>query len=501
VKATLAVISEFIEHPPGDLPPMLTWDEIRRVEETGLVEVASHTHDLHRYVTCNPYRDTWPAVTARRYILSEARYENRDEYRARIVSDLRTSQAVLTRQLGHTVPVLVWPYGEHNRLAREVAKQAGFNVTLALGWREVRPADFAAGCLPRIQVGRTMDFTPRDPVWIHPPPTPWRAARIDLDRIFDSDPKTFLARVDSTIARARAIGATRAILQGCPDPEGDGMIRQSYFMNHQIPVKADVWSMVAAKLTQARIRVWIRAPSLNLPWAWVRHPEWRIPFQPRGFTEPTPRYFRVSPDLPDARRAAMDFYSDIAVYLPIQGVVFDDDVYLAGAECLNGTPNSDPVAKAAALRGYLDEIETAVRAWRPDCVFARTVPPQVVERAGVHPEYALDLDECLRDQDVVVVPVDGASHGVGSLASRAVSRWRKSNPTALGAPPVLFMLDVYDEATDTWTPSAELVDQARRLKQAGIVHFGVKPVTADSAALPDRLLDGPSPPPPGAATR
>jgi biofilm PGA synthesis lipoprotein PgaB len=490
VKATVAVVSAFVEHPPRDLSPLLDWNGIRRVERSGRVEIASHTHDLHRYETCNAYRDTWPSATTRRYLLREARYENRDEYRARIRADLVRSQEILTRKLGHPVPVLVWPYGEHNRLARDLASQAGFSFTLALGWREALPADFALRCLPRIQVWRTMDFSSRDG-WIRAPRAAWRAVRIDLDRLYDADPTTFRNRLDATVARARALGATHAILQGCPDPDGNGMIRQTYFMNHQIPVKADVWSMVAAKLAQARIRTWIRAPSMNLSWAWDRHPEWRIPLQPRGSDERMPRYFRLAPDLPEARRAAMDFYTDIAVYLPIQGVVFDDDVFMTGAESPAGTPSSDPAAKAAAMRGYLEEIETTVRAWRPGCLFARTVAPAVVERAGLHPDYAQDLDAIMREEDLVVVDAGTNGAAIGSLAAEAVRRWRAASPS--GVPPVMIVLDALDETTGRWSTAAELIDAARRARQAGIAHLGLGPLVPDRGEWPDRLLEGAAP--------
>jgi hypothetical protein len=55
VKATLSVISSFIDAPPGDLPPLMTWDQIREAGESGFVDIASHSHGLHQYETCNPY--------------------------------------------------------------------------------------------------------------------------------------------------------------------------------------------------------------------------------------------------------------------------------------------------------------------------------------------------------------------------------------------------------------------------------------------------------------
>src|SRR3990172_9563451 len=113
VRATLSIVTSFLDDPPKDLAPLMSWEQVREADRSGLVEIASHSHNLHRYVTSNPYRDTDPSVTARRYLLHEARYEDREEYRARIREDLRESRRILKEKLGHEVAVLAWPDGEH----------------------------------------------------------------------------------------------------------------------------------------------------------------------------------------------------------------------------------------------------------------------------------------------------------------------------------------------------------------------------------------------------
>src|SRR5882672_2949452 len=136
----------------------MTWSELRDVARDTLVDVESHTHALHRYETMNPYRDTAPSVATRRYLLAEARYENREEYRARLRADLDTTRRVLRERLGIEPMLLVWPYGMHNEMARGLAEQAGFRATLALGGREVTRDDLRSGCLPRIMVTRRLRF-------------------------------------------------------------------------------------------------------------------------------------------------------------------------------------------------------------------------------------------------------------------------------------------------------------------------------------------------------
>ncbi|HEY6097281.1 MAG TPA: polysaccharide deacetylase family protein, partial [Candidatus Deferrimicrobium sp.] len=38
VKATLSIVSSFIDAPPADLPPLMTWEQIREAGESGFVE-------------------------------------------------------------------------------------------------------------------------------------------------------------------------------------------------------------------------------------------------------------------------------------------------------------------------------------------------------------------------------------------------------------------------------------------------------------------------------
>jgi biofilm PGA synthesis lipoprotein PgaB len=536
VTPTLSIITSFVDRPPTDLPPLLTWDEIRRIDQSGEAEIASHSHDLHRFETCDPYKDTAPSVAARRYLLAEARYEGREEYRARVGRDLLDSQHALHEQLGHDAAALVWPYGLHNEMARGLAERAGFSATLALGWRAVTPEDLRAGCLPRIMVTRNTKFAGADLAWLRPPAAPVRAAQVDLDALYDPDPAVFRGRVERLVARAREIGATHVFLQVCADPRGDGTLRQAYGMNHQLPVSADVWSMVACKLAQARIRVWARVPTMNLTWVWDQHPEWRLRTE-TPTSGPARWRTRLSPDLPEVHRAAIDLLTDLAVYLPLDGVLFDDDAFVRPGERLALGRGPDATGAAGAIRDLLEDCKTAVRAWRPECKFGRTIDASVVETAGVHPALAQDYAQCLRDYDLTVVAahpparrgVHEAGGWIGPLARRAVERWRSSAasrpfasrvpsrpdlpgpgaPATLattsgraakpaganpGPPRVLFRLDAYDGAAGRWIPSRALLQMVAEARRAGLSSLGVAPLVPDQGEIPAGLLDSGTPP-------
>jgi hypothetical protein len=317
---------------------------------------------------------------------------------------------------------------------------------------------------------------------------------VDLDAIWDPDEAVFRARLDQSVARVCALGATTVILPVCTDPTGDGRLSRAYAMNHQLPVLADVWSMAAAKFAAARLRVWVRAPALNLTWVWERHPEWRIRAGERD--DATRWGTRLSPDLPGVRAAAADFFTDLAVYLPLDGVLFDDDAMMLPGERLALDRYASARAKSVAIRGLLEDCKQAVRAWRPECRFGRCVPADVVRHAGVDSRHSQDYADCLAHDDLTVIdsgePGRGhdrvAPHEVERLARQAVARWRAARLRGSdGEPPVLLMLPAYDVHSHDWIAASAQREMAVAALRAGLRQLGTCPVAAEGV-LPTGLL-------------
>ncbi|MEO7843589.1 MAG: poly-beta-1,6-N-acetyl-D-glucosamine N-deacetylase PgaB [Candidatus Eisenbacteria bacterium] len=464
VTATLAIVTSWVDRPPDGVPPLLSWDEIRALDRDGLVEIAAHSHDQHHFVTTNPYGDTEPAVTARQYHPGEERYETRSAYEDRLDADLREAQRVLHVKLGHPVTVLAWPYGEWNTTSRRIARRNNFTTSLGIEGSEVAPESLAAGHLSRVMVYREVPVASPDLSWLRTPRRAVRAAQVDLDDLADPDPGVVDERIARVIARLGALGASHVFLQGVPDPAGDGSFTEAYFMNHQVPVRADLWSMVAHRLARQQLQVWIRVPS---PWS-----------------------HRVSPDIAAARQAAVDFYSDLAVYLPIHGVLFDDDAHLRAGE-MRGSP--DPAARRDAIRGMIEEIKAGVRAWRPQCRFGRVIDPSALGREGVDPEFAQDAGECVRLDDLVVVPArpgpgeagDDPAAWAAALAGQASRVARSAG--AHGAP-ILLRFDAHDAATKRGLDGAVLTRMIRGAEGAGIRDVGIRRITPTGGDLPDGLL-------------
>ena len=368
VPADLAVISGYVDHPPADMPPLLGWTELRHLAQSGLVEMMSHSHMLHMYGVTNPQGLSAPAVSSRVYFLNEHRYENRDEYRERILRDLTLSRARMREMLGVDVDVLAWPYGEHNDVARDVAREAGFRTTLGLEGACVWVSDLQAGYLSRVMVTRNDVISGKDLSWLFPPARESRSVVVGMDAIYDPDSLKTIANIESVIRELWDRQATDVWLSTCSDATGSGYLESTYFMNHQAPVKADIWSMTTIRMKRAGFRVWARVPALNLTWAWVAHPGWRLAFEGQGGRWP----FRLSPDVPEAVSAARDFYNDLAVYAPVDGLIFETDARLGEGDGLRGSPDADQATKDQVMNEYVSALERTVLAWRPNCKFARS---------------------------------------------------------------------------------------------------------------------------------
>ena len=108
---------------PRPREDFVTWDEVREMQRSGLIEVATHAYDLHQGIPANPQGNTEPAAITRRY--ADGRYEQDAEYLARIERDLAASSRSIRRQTGIAPRILVWPYGRSNLAGQAIAAKLG----------------------------------------------------------------------------------------------------------------------------------------------------------------------------------------------------------------------------------------------------------------------------------------------------------------------------------------------------------------------------------------
>jgi peptidoglycan/xylan/chitin deacetylase (PgdA/CDA1 family) len=148
--AVIALVTGWMEVPAGgtvrygdlDLPRshFLSWAQARAMQASGLVEFASHSHDLHRGLLGNPQGNELAAAAAWAFDRRSGRYEDDAALRRRVQADLARSAAIMRRELGRAPRALVWPFGRFAGPSIEAARAAGFRFALTL---DPEPADAA----------------------------------------------------------------------------------------------------------------------------------------------------------------------------------------------------------------------------------------------------------------------------------------------------------------------------------------------------------------------
>jgi poly-beta-1,6-N-acetyl-D-glucosamine N-deacetylase len=287
--AVFALVGSWLEVPQGQQvhygeslasrDMFVTWEQVREMHKSGLVEIASHTYDLHHGIPANPQGNIEPAVITRLFDAAKGTYEDDKTYRSRVKLDLETNSAVIARETGRKPRVMVWPYGAYNGMAVDVAREAGMDITATL--------DEGMGDTSRLNVipRRLVTNDPNLPAFVEDLRgaaivPPMRVVHVDLDYVYDPDPKQQDANVDALLERVKTLGANTVFLQA--DTAAHDAV---YFPNRHLPVRADLFNRVSWQLNRRLdVKVFARLPMLP--------PE---------------------------------IYEDLARYAPLDGLLFQDD--------------------------------------------------------------------------------------------------------------------------------------------------------------------------------
>ena len=135
--AVIALVGKWMDVPDGQMVDydgepvprgkFLDWEQVREMQASGLVEVASHSYNLHRGILANPQGNTQPAATTR--LFANGQYEDDAANLARLRHELRDS---ISKHTGKAPRIIVWPYGRSNGAAQQVAAELGMPIGLTL---------------------------------------------------------------------------------------------------------------------------------------------------------------------------------------------------------------------------------------------------------------------------------------------------------------------------------------------------------------------------------
>lgn len=487
---------------------LLSWDELREMSESGLVEVGSHSFDLHRGVLGNPQGNMEPATTTRRWIAEERRYEDEAAWRKRVKGDLERNRDLIRRRTGKAPRVLSWPYGRYNTPAREIAERLGMPVGLTLDdGANVR--DTPLWGLRRILVERGMSL------WdlnreieirnqnLSDNDRPQKVMHVDLDFVYDEDPEQQNRNLGHLLDRIVAMGVNTVYLQAFADPDGNGSADAVYFPNRRLPMRADLFNRVAWQIRT-------RTPVKRL-YAWMPLLSWELPTSDpaaadRVVTLPGEKsgrvnmgYIRLSPFSPRARQAIREIYEDLTRAAQFEGLLFHDDVTLSdyedgsafGAEAYRswGLPGSVQeirksddllgrwtILKINALDELAMEMAEVVRERQPSLKVARNLYARVVTNPKAEVWYSQSLDNSIARYDftaIMAMPYMEKAPDPAAFYRELVAAVN-ARPGAMRK--VVFELQAVDwREGNRPIPSRELGDTIRRLYALGVQHVGYYP--------------------------
>ncbi|RPE82017.1 poly-beta-1,6-N-acetyl-D-glucosamine N-deacetylase PgaB [Vulcaniibacterium tengchongense] len=483
--ALVAVVTDWVDLPPGrtidygprpfDRDDFLTWEQLREMQASGLVEVASHSHDLHHGVNANPQGNTTPAAVTRIYDPQRRRYESEAEYLARIRRDLATSAGTIERELGRRPRAMVWPYAAYSSQTNRIADELGMRVTFDLEGRSQKVTGDLHG-LARLLLMDNPNVGDLAYELRHDEELEGlRGLQIDLDYVYDPDPEQAARNLDKLVERVKQIGPTHVFLQAFADPDGNGSADALYFPNRHLPMRADLFNRVAWQLrTRAEVKVfaWLPVLGFELPDPAQRQ---ELAIHSRNPAET----FRLDPFKPQTRRIVSEIYEDLAVNSYIEGLLFHDDALLREDELVGVAP-ATPTARTQALIDFTLELHRAAGKWRPKLVTVRNLFAAPVLQPGSEAWFAQRLDAFNRAYDytaVMAMPWMEGSREPQAWLDRLLEEVARS-PDGLAR--TVFELQTVDWRTDRPIPTERLKAQVRRLLARGARHV---------AWYPDNFID------------
>ncbi len=481
----------------------LTWQQVREVAQSGLVEIAAHTDANHKGVLANPQGNLQPAATTRRYDPATGRYETEAQFQARMRTDVTAISNKIRAVTGKAPRVWVWPYGAADGTSLAVVGEQGYQMALTLEDGLDSLGNLMSS--PRFLVASDPDgeHFANSMVAVQEQP-PMRVLHVDLDYVYDEDKAQEARNLDKLVQRVVDMGANTVFLQAFADPKGDGLVHSLYFPNRHLPMRADLFNRVSWQLhTRGHVKVfaWMPVLSFALDAKLPRVTRWD-PETGKVAVDPD-QYQRLSPFDPRTRQIIGEIYQDLARTNAIQGVLFHDDAVLSDFEdaspqalktyAANGLPGSiealraDPDVmqrwtrfKSRYLIDFTDELTAKVRALRgPEVQTARNIFAEPMLNPASEAWFAQNLDDFLQRYDWTAPMAMPLMEGQTPENANA---WLEKLVATVKARPGAMQRTVFELQAKDWRTAAapdisgaQMAEWMGVLKRQGVNSFGYYP--------------------------
>lgn len=486
---------------------ILSWNELKEMQNSGFVEIASHSYHLHRGVTANPQANSEPAAITRIYDLKTKTYESDAHYQARVYQDLKKNNDLLKAHGLRSPRVMVWPYGRYNMQLVQISKQLGMPITITLDdgadhakqsiqnmGRILIQGNMSTSALAQEIKNRELNLNDNN--------RPQKIMHVDLDYIYDPDPQQQERNLGNLLDRINGMGVKTVYLQAFSDPDANGSADMVYFPNRHIPMRADLFNRVAWQIQTRtpvqRLYAWMPLLAWELPKSDPVSKELVLTQQAKADEHLNMGYIRLSPYSPKARQTIKEIYQDLAKSTPFDGLLFHDDVTLSDYEdaspqalaayAKQGLPtdlaqirgNDDKLQKWTAyktrtLDDFAMELAGEVRQYQPYLMTARNLYAQVALNPYAENWYAQSLEESLNRYDFTAIMAMPYMEQVDNPEKFYTDIMNRVKQYPNGIKKTVMELQAINWRNDQKIPSEEMAETIKSLYQQGAMHIAYYP--------------------------
>ncbi|RDE86580.1 poly-beta-1,6-N-acetyl-D-glucosamine N-deacetylase PgaB [Aggregatibacter kilianii] len=458
----------------------VTWEQVSEMEKSGLVEIASHTHDSHHGVRANPAGSQLPAVISPEY--KNNKYETKAEYRNRLVRDFTLSSQSIQREVGKKPRIMVWPYGQFNNTAVDVAREVGMSHHFSLGEKLInKVGDKYIG---RLLIDTETGFSTikhyldgvSDEVKMP------RVVHIKLDDIYNVDKKQQAKNLDVLIERIYRYGITTVYLQAYSDADGDGVADALYFPNSYLPIRDDIFSQISWQLrTRAEVKVYAWMPILAFD---LRNSVKDAEYMVNSRTNQP----RLSPYSRKNIEMIKSIYNDLSFHAKFDGILFSDDAFLSDFEGMSSHGNQSAVNFATKQKtdDLIKVTDQLVEGVKPYFLFgtnalrtARNIYASVITEPKAEALFAQNLSVLSKHYDTTVIMAMPYTEHEQDISEREAKAWFETliNNVKAQVPldKVLFEFQTVNGHTQKAIPESELISWIQLLQKHNIYSYGYYP--------------------------
>lgn len=462
----------------------VTWEQVREMEKSGLVEIASHTHDLHRGLRANPAGNELPGVIFAEY--KNNKYETKTEYRNRLVRDFTLSSQSIQRQIGKKPRIIVWPYGLFNNTAVDVAREVGMDHHFTLGEKQINKVGdkYIGRLLIDAETGFSTIKDYLDGI-TSKGKTP-RVVHINLDDIYDVDKKQQGKNLDLLVERIYRYGITTVYLQAFSDSNGDGVADAMYFPNSYLPVRDDIFNHITWLLkTRAEARVYAHMPVLAFDLRnTVKDAEYVV--DSRANESAKDKSLRLSPYSRKNIEIIKSIYNDLSFYAKFDGILFSDDAFLSDFESMSSHGNQRAVnfvikQKTDDLIKVTDQLVEGVKPYflfgTDSLKTARNIYASAINDPKAEELFIQNLSTLTKHYDTTaIMAMPYVEQDISEKQSKAWFETLIKNVKAqVPLDKVLFEFQTVNWLTQKPIPESELVDWIQLLQKHNIYSYGYYP--------------------------